>query len=235
MSFLEGGGTVLLADDYGSGNSLLQNLNVKARFAGKPLADLYFYSKAPSFPIITDFTPNPVTRNLTSVIMDHPTYLEILDPTTLTVLALSSPFSFIDSLNNGTLPLNESTQSYPVIASSPVGKGLLVLVANAYAFTNEMIGLYDNRLLFSNLLKAANGTVAFDLAHLKKAPLTDYRIAFRNALGTWVTSLNSTIAQLALTATLVAVFGAIFIRRWTVDRHRERSGPWESTLHSNAP
>ena len=44
-SFLNSGGIVLLADDFGTGNTLLENLNVTARFSGQPISDLYFYSK----------------------------------------------------------------------------------------------------------------------------------------------------------------------------------------------
>jgi hypothetical protein len=222
VNFLEAGGIVLLSDDYGTGNSLLENLNVSARFSGRPLADLYFYSKSTSFPIISHFTSNQITMNLTTIVMDHPTFLDILD-TTVTVLAVSSPFSFIDVLNNGTLEPTEKAQPYPVIASTRVGKGLLVLVANSYAFTNEMIGLADNRVLFNNLLRASNERTAFDVAHLKKALLTDYRVAFRNEFDASLAVLHATIMQLALTATLIAVFSVIYVRERTTERHREDS------------
>ena len=231
--FLEAGGTVLLADDYGAGNTLLENLNVSVRFTGEPLADLYFYSKSPSFPIISHFALDPITRNLTTMIFDHPTYLSILNPSSVTVLALSSPFSFVDLFNNGTLPPTEKTQSYPMIASVPIGKGLLVLVADSYAFTNEMIGILDNRVLFGNLLGTANGTASFDVVHLKKAALTDYRIAFRNELDSWVAVLHSIFAQLALTATLVVVFSALFIRERIVERRHASYSSTESSLHMN--
>ena len=76
-NFLEAGGNVLLADDFGTGNSLLRALNVSASFSRKPLADLYYYSRNPSFPLITDFSPSPATVNLTAVVLDHPSYIDI--------------------------------------------------------------------------------------------------------------------------------------------------------------
>ncbi len=233
FSFLEEGGTVLLADDYGTGNSLLENLNVSVRFAGQPLADLYFYSKTPSFPIISDIKSNSMTMNVTTVVMDRPSYLELTNATAVTILALSSPFSFVDLFNNGTLPTNENTQSYPVIAETKVGKGSLVLIANSYVFTNEIVGLFSNRVLFSEILKASNETAYFDVAHLKQAPLTEARIKFRDEFDSSVSVLHSTISQGAVTAVLLAVFCGVFIRERRVEKRSAGSVAAESTLHTN--
>jgi hypothetical protein len=232
-SFMEAGGTVVLADDYGTGNVLLANLNTSVRFAGVPIGDLYFYSKLPTFPIVSHFTTTTLTENVSTVIMDHPTYLNGVNSPNVNVLATSSPFSFIDSLNNGTLPLNEKTESYPVIASIQFSRGQLILIANSYAFANEMIALSDNRMLFSNLLGTSNGRVAFDVAHLKTAPLTNYRITFRNDFNAWVSALHSTVTQLAVTTTLIAGFSIFYTRERTKQKRRLRESSTQSTLHSN--
>ena len=232
-SFLNAGGTVLLADDYGTGNTLLEGLNVSARFAGQPLADLYFYSKSPSFPVISQFTADPITRNLTTIIMDHASYLNVSNPVTVKVLAISSPFSFIDESNNGTLSPAEKTQSYPVIATTHIGRGILVLVANSYIFTNEMISQLNNRILFSNILRLGNGTLGFDVVHPEKAPLTNTRIMFRNELDIFVVTLHSAIFQLALTIALAAVFcTALILNRNTAKQRRRLRAP-QSSLHTN--
>lgn len=233
-TFLEAGGTVLLADDVGTANDLLEGLNVSARFSGKPIADLYFYSRSPSFPLISHFTPSWLSSNLTAIIMDHPSYIEVLNSESVGVVALSSPFSFVDSSNNGILPPTENTQSYPVIATTHIGRGLLVMVANAYVFANEIMNLFDNRVLLRNLLSAANGTVAFDLAHLNKAPLTDQRIMFRSAFDSSVVFMHSLIVQIAVTALLVLVFSAIFLRRVKAERNHVDSSVAESSLHTNS-
>jgi hypothetical protein len=233
-TFLEAGGTVLLADDLGTGNALLEGLNVSARFSEKPIADLYFYSRSPSFPLISHFTPGWLSTNLTTIIMDHPSYIEVLNSQSVGVVAFSSSFSFVDSFNNGTLPPTENTQPYPVIATTHVGRGLLVMVANAYVFANEIMNLFDNRALFRNLLSAANGTVTFDLAHLTKAPLTDQRIMFRSGFDSSVVFMHTLVVQLAVTAMLVAVFSTIFLRRVRAEKHHADSSVAESSLHTNS-
>jgi hypothetical protein len=181
-NFLETGGTVLLADDFGTGNSLLGALNVSALFSKKPLADLYYYSRDHSFPLITDFSPNPATGNLTMIVLNRPSYIELGNSSQVTRLASSSPFSFID-LSGENRPLaNETIDSYPVMAGAKIGSGTLVLVSDPSMFVNEMIDLYDNMQLFRNLLGIGHGSLFFDVAHLSRAPLTDWRIMLKGAL-----------------------------------------------------
>jgi hypothetical protein len=231
-SFLQNGGTVLLADDFGTGNGLLQDLNVSARFSGQALADLYFYSKTSSFPLISDLVPDPLSRNITALMLDHPTYIEILNPSLVKVVALSSPFSFVDLQNNGILSPNETTQAYPVIATTHIGTGLLVLVANSNMFDNELIELFNNQLFFRNLLRIASGTTVFDLAHLKSAPLTNPRITFRKELDTSLTVLQSTLVQSLAVAGLILVFAGVFL---VMGRQRKTRGytTQQSTLHTD--
>jgi len=178
--FLSDGGIVLLADDFGTGNSLLQGLNITARFSGKGLSDLYYYEKQPSFPLIYNFAPSQVTANVTSLILNRPTYIELQNNSAnLTQLAFSSPFSFIDTHGvNKPLP-NETLDSYLIIASVIVGEGELILISDPNMFTNQMITLHDNRRLFMNILETGDGSLIFDLAHLQKAPLTNWRTTLK--------------------------------------------------------
>ena len=179
-SFLEAGGTVLLADDFGTGNTLLKGLNVSAQFSGKTLADLYYYSKAPRFPLISVFSPSPITANVTTLVLNRPSYIDITNSSRVTKLASSSPFSFVDLNGNGRPSPNETINSYPVMAETEIGRGWLILVSDPSMFVNEMIDLYDNMQLFRNLLKMGGDSLMFDVVHLEKAPLTDSRIVLKD-------------------------------------------------------
>lgn len=181
-SFLEAGGTVLLADDFGTGNSLLQRLEIGARFSGKPLADLYYYDRDPGFLIIRGFSPSSLTENVSVIILNRPSFLEIDNSSQVTRLASSSPFSFID-LTPEDRPLpNETIDSYPVMANARIGRGILVLISDPSMFINEMVDLYDNMRLFRNILGTSHGSMFFDVMHLSRAPLTDWRIILKGAL-----------------------------------------------------
>jgi hypothetical protein len=221
--FLTSGGVVLLADDFGTGNILLENINVTVRFSGKQISDLYFYSKQGFFPLISQFAHDQITNNLTTIAMSHPSYLQIQDPHSIKILAQSSPFSFIDYNGNGVISSNETTQPYPVIASTQVGRGTLVLVSNAEAFANEMINLNDNSKLFLNIAALSTGTTAFDLAHIRSAPLTDQRIAFKTGVDTIALSLPPTPLRAIVTAAIILAFTIVFLRGVRFNRPSTRT------------
>jgi hypothetical protein len=219
--FLEDGGVVLLADDFGTGNSLLKELDVSARFSGKPLADLYYYSKNPDFPIITDFSPGTGTENLSAIVLDRPSYITIGNSSSVTGIGSSSPFSFIDLVGNGKPLTNETIDSYTVMATARFGSGMLLLVADPSMFINDMIGLYDNMRLFQNALKMGDSSVIFDTAHLAKALLTDWRIMLKESFD----SLRLGKTGVYLPGVVVAVLALTFsfqllreIRGW---KHRK--------------
>ena len=178
-TFLEGGGTLLLADNFGTGNQLLGALEVNARISGKPVADLYFYTRNPQFPVAYDFSPSPLTANLTAIVFNRPSYLSAAN-SSVTILASSSPFSFID-LDQGHPVANETVSSYPMIATSNIGRGLLILIADPNVFTNEMLGLLDNTLLLRNLMRGHSHLI-IDVAHHRNAPLTSYRIQLKQEI-----------------------------------------------------
>jgi hypothetical protein len=220
--FLEGGGVVLLADDFGTGNSLLEGLNVSARFSNQPLADLYYYSKNPDFPIITDFSPSPATDNLSAIVLDRPSYIDIGNPISVTKIGSSSPFSFIDASGNGRPSANETTESYTVLASVRIGRGLLLLVADPSMFINDMIGLYDNMRLFQNALKIGDGSVLFDTVHLARAPLTDWRILLRDGFDSLRLGKTGMYLSDVLVAVLVLGFSFQMLRLMRRNRNTAR-------------
>jgi hypothetical protein len=216
--FLDNGGVVLLADDFGTGNSLLEWLNVSARFSNQPLADLYYYSKNPDFPIVTDFSPNPVTDNLSAIVLDRPSYINSANSSSVTKIGYSSPFSFVGPTGNGRPSTNETINSYAVLATVGIGSGLLLLVADPSMFINDMIGLYDNMRLFQNALRMGNGSVIFDAAHLARAPLTDSRIVLKDGFDSLRLGKTGTYISVALVAVLVSVLSLELLRQ--TRRHR---------------
>jgi hypothetical protein len=214
QGFLRGGGTVLLADDFGTGNSLLEALNISARFTEKPLADLYYYSQASDFPLVADFSTSPVTENLTTIVLNRPTYIETENSSRILELASSSPFSFIDFSGENRPMANETIDSYPVMAEAKIGKGLLVLVADPSMFVNEMVELYDNMRLFQNLLRLGDGSLFIDVAHLTRAPLTDARTQLKAMVGSIISlSESNVILQFLVVAVVVVGFSFGIIRK----------------------
>jgi len=172
LNFIESGGTLILLDDFGSGNELLKKLGIPVRLVGKPLLDEVVYSKRPNFPVIVGLTGDVRASNVT-IIMNVPTTLEVLNTSankwTVTIIASSSEYSFIDYNLNGKLDGNETKRPYPVIAIARRGRGRAIIVSDSSILINCMID-EGNNYYFLKLLLSTYGvkTVVLDYSHYEK-------------------------------------------------------------------
>ena len=96
--FVNNGGTLLLLDDYGYGNSVLAHLGVPVRFTNKPLLDPLFCYKNQWLPKITDLAPNVKENGIDVIVLNHATTLT--NVAEAEVIAWSSPTSFLDTDEN---------------------------------------------------------------------------------------------------------------------------------------
>jgi len=166
-SFVEGGGTLLLADDYGYGNRLLEYMGVTVRFNGKPVLDPLFCYKTQWFPKVVEFA----TRgDFQCVILNHATALqEVPDEQ---AIAWTADSSYIDSNENLTWDEGETKGRLPIAARLSVGKGTLIVVGDPSLMINTMINRADNFAFIGYLLGDLNGkNVLFDTSHLSRTPL----------------------------------------------------------------
>lgn len=171
-SYLSKGGTVVLADDFGSGNELLEGLGLGARFSGLLLQDPLFKDRTSVMPIAYNFTSRVAAMNVTSVELNYPTVLTGVS--SANVLVWSTYFSYISA--NVTQPSDSSTYGpFPLIASLKVGEGTVVLISDSSMFINGMYGLGDNAALLRGLVR---GTVVIDESHSIPSLLTIIKEAF---------------------------------------------------------
>ncbi|MHB8603775.1 MAG: DUF4350 domain-containing protein [Thermoplasmatota archaeon] len=134
-AFVHRGGRVLIADDFGKGNTFLAAMGASSRFDGGLLADLSFM-KAPAFVVAANFTPDPVTDGLHQIVLDDPTALRVGANTT--VLATTDTSSWIDTNRDGVLDGQESAASRVWLARERVGAGEVLLVSDPSVFINAM-------------------------------------------------------------------------------------------------
>jgi len=73
--FVSQGGRLVLADDYGYGNQILEYLGLRARFAGETLLDPLVNYKNKQFPKIIHLEPSLLTSNTGSLVFNHATCL----------------------------------------------------------------------------------------------------------------------------------------------------------------
>jgi len=149
--FLSNGGIVLLADDFGSGNSLLVKLNTSTRFSDDLLLDLSFDKNA-SFSTIFHFNENsyPLIDNLSSLLVNYPSSIQA--SRTSTILISSSNLSWLDSDLNSRYDQHEEKGPFPLLTIEKYGKGTLIVTSTPSLFINSMKEYADNSVFIENIL-----------------------------------------------------------------------------------
>ena len=204
-SFVTQGGTLVLADDYGYGNQILEYMGLKARFSGEILLDPLFNRKNKWFPRISHLASSSVTSNTESLILNHATCLSDVEASD--VLALSSSFSFLDLNGNQSWDEGEPTGPLPVISRHSLGSGKMILISDPSIFINSMETIESNYNFIQNLAAITTAELLIDQSHLPPSNLhqTKNLLAYtRNYLITPVGTLGLVI--LALTITLMPVW-----------------------------
>ena len=169
--FVEDGGTLLLMDDYGYGNSVLAYLGVSVRFTNKPLLDPLFCYKNQWLPRIIDLAPRVKESGIDVIVLNHATTLTNVEQTD--IIAWSSTTSFLDINENESWDEGEPKGPLPVATEVRFGKGKLVLAADPSIMMNSMVGRDDN-YSFMRYLTSRNGEqmgILIDSSHLTKTPL----------------------------------------------------------------
>jgi len=167
-TFLERGGTVVVADDFGgNGNALLAQLGVTARFDGRLVRDEHRYYRSPNFPVATNVSEAPATANVSRLTLNHATVVE--PGPNSSVLVTTSGYAYLDTNGNQELDDNEPLQDRPVVVREAYGDGEVVVVSDPSIFINSMLESPDNQLFARNLI-ADDTTVVFDYSHRSGIP-----------------------------------------------------------------
>lgn len=207
--FVADGGTLLLMDDYGYGNSFLEYLGVDARFTNKPLLDPLFSYKNQWLPRITDFSPEVKESGVEVIVLNHATSLTDVLPSS--VIAWSSGSSFLDTNESGTWDPGEPKGPLAVAAKFRLGKGTLALVSDPSIMLNSMVGRDDN-YSFIRYLTGHEGEqkrVLVDSSHLTKAPLDVSKTRLIDSREV----LSSPYALVGITALIVVVVSRYTLKK----------------------
>ena len=178
--FVNDGGTLLLMDDYGFGNSVLEYLGVSVRFSNQPLLDPLFCYKNPWLPKITDFSPEVKESGINAVVLNHATVLT--NAVASDIIAWSSGYSFLDTNENESWDQDEPRGPFPIAAKLNLGKGLVAIASDPSIMINSMVDRDDN-YAFIQYLISHNGEemdALIDRSHIAKAPLDISKMRLRS-------------------------------------------------------
>jgi len=179
-NFLQNGGKLVLADDFGSGNTLLEGLETNSSFYSYPLLDLAFENK-PDFGVAYDLEDHTLTQDVSQVMLNSPTALD--KDANATTLMRSSESSWLDVNENEMKDEDEPFKKYPLMTTEDYGEGELILVSDPSIFINSMQERKDNRLLSENILSHLSherSNIIFDESHREMSFI--YRIIYTGDL-----------------------------------------------------
>lgn len=165
--FLNNGGLLFLADDFGTGNTLLKNINASSRFSNKLMLDLSF-EKSASFVTIFSINnqSNPLTKNISGILLNYPSSLNTKEG--ISLLANSSEMSWLDTIPNGKEDSEEVHGPFVVYAIESYGEGEIILFSGPSLLINSMANQLDNGEFKDNLLSYLykdRNTVIIDESH----------------------------------------------------------------------
>jgi hypothetical protein len=208
--FVEGGGVLILLDDFGSGNEVLMVLGSAIRFSGRLLADPLFNLKNSRLPRILDFAPSPLTVGVEELVFNHATVLTGINTTQ--AAATSSAVSYLALNSTGQRDEGASRGPFPVLALEPHKKGYVVAVSDSSVLINSMLPQANNRRLFRNAvgLAGASARILLDDVLLPQGPLDATKHALadtRRLLGGPAATLALVVAALVLPAVLLSKSG----------------------------
>jgi hypothetical protein len=173
--FVWRGGLLVVVDNFGSGNYLLDLLGVPVRFDGRLLIDPLFYRKQTLFPVISDFSQSQFLTGVSELVLNNAAVLNATTGSNVKVLAGSSPFSFLDSNQDGKKESQEPSGPFPILAEVRLGQGTVLLFSSPVSLTNGLVGEAKNSILIDNILKyGAKGgaSLLLDETHLAASGIT---------------------------------------------------------------
>ncbi len=148
--FVTHGGVLFLADDFGTGNELLKGIGATTRISGSLVMDLAF-DKKPEFSVCFDLRQDPVTRNVSSVLLNYPSALSVDQDTTKT-LAYSSIASWQDVNGNNERDIDEPSGPFPILARERLGNGTVIVLSDPSVLINDMAKNLNNSILDDNII-----------------------------------------------------------------------------------
>jgi hypothetical protein len=213
QSFVQNGGVLVLANDFGNGNAVLSGLGVsgEARFNGSLLEDNVSKGVDAAHPLITDVNASGLTAGVHELYFNYGTALDT-SGNNVTVLARSAPTSYLLAPAGG--KVNATTGAHSVLATLDYGNGRIVLLSDPSVFINDMLGQADNQQLLTSMVANLTGgntavPIMFDESHGASPPVFSLLYDRINADDT----VKYTVVVLVTAAFVIGINATALVRR----------------------
>lgn len=196
---LGSGGTVIIADEEGGANRLLEAVGSGMRIVPANVSSVDMEFASPRTIIATVKTNHTLFSGVETLVFNRPSYISGGEP-----MVRTSVLSWIDPTGTGSRA-GASLNRYTLIAREEVGEGELILIADASLFATTMQQvrrLHDNPKFLTNLL-GSDDPVVIDAVHGRPADAEGpayYVHMIKSA------PISTIIAILLLMITIIAAF-----------------------------
>ena len=147
--FLEKGNTVVIADDFGTGNEVLQGLDLPVRFSKYPLHD-FFYDNDDRLIWVTRIENPILAKNVSAILTNEPSAI---------IVSRKG-----DVYTSRVAMVNEHMRMFPIMVETKYKGGRVIVISDPDIFANMQFG--ENRVFLENLINYVGGkTFYFDEAH----------------------------------------------------------------------
>ena len=230
LNFLINGGSVIIADDFGAGNSIadilcdnyeasndedaiLHDQHLEIEFYNDRLYDSSYIRNTKFVKVNADLGMN---RNY-EVLLNEPTALR--SKGYYHSISRSSEDSWLDENNNGIRDVTEIKDSYDIIVLAKYGEGEVCFISDPGLFINNLWKMYDNAVfadeLVQRLLSNKNGNdyeIIFDESqHISQSSDENLRHSIYN-VGLQITSGVTGIIFIAILLVFLSIFGVLKIK-----------------------
>jgi hypothetical protein len=132
-SFLDSGNTLILIDDFGTGNRILKGLNSRISISPLPVASLDREYADPYSVVVYRLANESPVEDTTTLLLNEPASLDGGMP-----LLRTSIFSWIDTNRDRHISNDEVLGIYTVMAKEKNGQGTLIVLSDPSVFINAM-------------------------------------------------------------------------------------------------
>ena len=198
-NYLLQGGTLIVMDDYGEGNTILEYLKIPIIITSNaPIYDPFDNFKNKRFPRAKIAGKDEyIVLNHASAIMVSEHGIE-----SVKILALSSPFAYLDVNNNEIWDKGEPKGPLPVAVSIKYGKGTLIVISDPSIVINSMID-FENNLEFMRDI-VSEKKVFLDQTHIPKSLHEQLKDILAYAVGNYVLNPIILVGILLVLFTLIS-------------------------------
>lgn len=170
--FVRGGGTLVVAEDYGPhSNRLLASVGAQSRVDGRLITDETVYYRSPTMPVARPDAQSGLLVGVDAFTLNHGSYVR---PNGAQVLVESSELAIVR--NDAGSPVGSSVGPYPIVTLEPLGDGTVIVVSDSSALINAMLNRPGNAAFVHNVF-VRHDRVLLDYSHSEHVPPLDQALA----------------------------------------------------------